>query len=135
MKVNIAHFSKRSTFGGWINFAVFKARTQTGSEAGNRGLLNRLTASARNAGYKIDHAALVYRQGGRIRYYGSRKAVNNLLRCGVPDWTGTIEYEPGGPLQPGLQKRLSLPAGMTSFRRTALCSCACPPAFLQGKMS
>ncbi|MFO7760594.1 MAG: hypothetical protein R6V20_03155 [Desulfobia sp.] len=135
MKVKIAHFSKRSTFGGWINFSVFKARTQTGSEAGNRKLLARLTAGARNAGYKIDHAALVYRQEGRIRYYGSRKAVNYLLRCGVPDWTDTIEYEPGNPLQPGLLKKFGLPAGMTAFRRTALCSCAGPPAFLQGKMS
>ncbi|MFP3983713.1 MAG: hypothetical protein ACLFV2_08510 [Desulfurivibrionaceae bacterium] len=135
MKVNIAHLSDRSTFGGWINFAVFNARTQSGSEAGNRELLRELTAGARKAGYKIDHAALVYRQEGRIRYYGSKKAVNYLLRYGVPRWNGTLDYKPDCTLQPGPLKKFSLPACKTAFRRTALLSHTCPPALLQRKMS
>ncbi len=91
MKVHLAHLSERKILGGWTDFAVFNARTQTGTEDKNRELLGKLTETARSAGYKIDHAALAFRQNGRLRYYGPGNIVDYLSRHGVPRWTGTIE--------------------------------------------
>lgn len=47
MKINLAHLRERSTSGGWINFAVFDAKSSS-SDSGNGALLAQLTAKLGN---------------------------------------------------------------------------------------
>lgn len=91
MRINFAHIRERSTSGGWIDFAVFDARSKSGSNSGNDDVLADLTYKARAAGYKIDQSALAYRERGRIRFYGSELLVEHLSRVGLPRWTRWIE--------------------------------------------
>ena len=87
MKINMAHLRERSTGGGWINFAVFDARSTTGD---NDGLLYQLTQAARASGLRVDQSALAYKSGGRIQFYGDRNLVNFLSKNWIPQWTHTI---------------------------------------------
>lgn len=91
MKINVAHLRERSTSGGWIDFAVFDARSTTGSERDNAQLLQRLTLKGRAAGLKIDKAALAFEQNGKIVFYGPKDLVKYLQGRGVPQWTHTID--------------------------------------------
>ncbi|HVH13170.1 MAG TPA: hypothetical protein VM759_08965, partial [Longimicrobium sp.] len=70
MNINFAHLRERSTSGGWINFAVFDARSSSGFASDNARLLAQLTARARASGLQIDQSALAYVQNGRIQFYG-----------------------------------------------------------------
>lgn len=88
MRVSLAHLRERSTSGGWIDFAVFGAKSTTGS---NDELLASLTIRARASGLKIDQSALAYIEGGRPKFYGSKPLVDLLSRNGVPKWTHEIE--------------------------------------------
>ena len=60
MKVNFAHIRERAQNGGWINFAVFDARSSSGSRDDNSQLLAQLTAKARGANLRVDQAALAF---------------------------------------------------------------------------
>ncbi|PKN62610.1 MAG: hypothetical protein CVU57_23465 [Deltaproteobacteria bacterium HGW-Deltaproteobacteria-15] len=91
MKINLAHLRERSTSGGYIDFAVFDAKSQAGTDSANGELLWQLTAAARKSGLKIDQSALAYSQNGRIRFYGDKDLVDYLSRRGVPRWTHTID--------------------------------------------
>jgi hypothetical protein len=91
MRINFAHIRERSTSGGWIDFAVFEARSSSGSNQGNAEVLSRLTSKARMAGYKIDQSALAFSEGGRIKFYGTPNLVDYLSKRGVPNWTHYIE--------------------------------------------
>ncbi|MGA4472984.1 hypothetical protein ACPA1H_06675 [Ectopseudomonas chengduensis] len=88
MKINMAHLRERSTGGGWINFAVFDARSTTGD---NDGLLYQLTQAARASGLRVDQSVLAYKSGGRIQFYGDRNLVNFLSKNWIPQWTHTID--------------------------------------------
>lgn len=88
MKVSLAHLRERSTSGGWINFAVFDAKSTNGD---NNSLLRLLTRAARNAGLKVDQSALAYQVNGRVQFYGDSNLVNYLSRSGVSHWTHTID--------------------------------------------
>ena len=88
MRINFAHLRERSTSGGWIDFAVFDAKSTTGS---NDQLLASLTLRARASGLKIDQAALAYTEGGRLMFYGSKPLIDFLSRSGVPRWTHRID--------------------------------------------
>jgi len=88
MRTRLAHLRERSTSGGWIDFAVFDAKSTTGS---NAELLASLTVHARRSGLKVDQAALAYWEGGRVRFYGSKPLVEFLSRSGVPAWTHEID--------------------------------------------
>ena len=88
MKVNMAHLRERSTTGGWINFAVFDAKSTNGN---NDQLLHQLTKSAESAGLRVDQSALVFPSAGRIQFYGSKNLVSYLSKNGVPHWTHTID--------------------------------------------
>ena len=90
MKINLAHLRERSTSGGWINFAVFDAKSSSG-DSGNATLLAQLTARARASGLKVDQSALAYSQNGQIRFYGTKTLVDYLSKSGVPGWTHTID--------------------------------------------
>ena len=91
MQINMAHLRERSTTGSWIDFAVFDAKSTSGTNSANQALLEQLTASARFAGLKIDQAALAYRQGSQMRFFGSKHLVDYLSRRGVPRWTHKID--------------------------------------------
>jgi len=90
MRINYAHLRERSTSGGWINFAVFEARSTSGTASANAEVLARLTNKARAAGHKIDQSALAFQEHGRIKFFGDKKLVEYLSKMGVPSWTHTI---------------------------------------------
>lgn len=87
MRINFAHLRERSTSGGWIDFAVFDARSNSGTETENAQVLANLTRKARGAGHRVDQAALAFREGGRTMFYGTKTLVAYLSRAGVPRWT------------------------------------------------
>lgn len=89
MKINMAHLRERAVGGGWVNFAVFDAKSSAGD---NDSLLFQLTAKARASGLMIDQSALAYSSGGRIRFHGSPKLVDYLAKGWRPVWTHTIDY-------------------------------------------
>lgn len=88
MQVNMAHLRERSTSGGWINFAIFDAKSNTGD---NDGLLYQLTQAARVAGLQVDQSALAYSSGGRIQFYGDKNLVSYLAKGWIPQWTHKID--------------------------------------------
>ncbi|MNJ40998.1 hypothetical protein D3C77_359050 [compost metagenome] len=88
MKIKMAHLRERAANGGWIDFAVFDAKSTNGD---NDGLLYQLTLAARNSGLKIDQSALAYQVGSRVQFFGSRTLVDYLAKMGVPRWTHTID--------------------------------------------
>lgn len=91
MRINYAHLREQSTSGGWINFAVFEARSTSGTDDANSQVLARLTAKARTSGQKIDQSALAFSDHGRIKFFGDKKLVEYLSKAGVPRWTHTID--------------------------------------------
>lgn len=88
MKISLAHLREHSTSGGWINFAVFDAKSTNGD---NNTLLRQLTRAARSAGLKVDQSALAYQVNGRVQFYGDSNLVDYLSRSGVSHWTHTID--------------------------------------------
>jgi hypothetical protein len=91
MKVNLAHLRERARSGGWINFAVFDARSSSGSRDDNARLLAQLTARARNANLQVDQSALAFMSGNRVQFFGSPPLVEYLSASGLPGWTHTID--------------------------------------------
>ena len=91
MRVNLAHLRERSTSGGWINFAVFEARSTSSTNSENSTLLSQLASKARTAGLKVDQSALAFAQHGRIQFYGDQNLVSYLSRSGIPQWTHTVD--------------------------------------------
>ncbi|TSK05147.1 MAG: hypothetical protein FPO08_16725 [Geobacter sp.] len=91
MRINFAHIRERSTSGGYIDFAVFDARSTTGTDSANAEVLADLTTRAKMAGYKIDQSALAFNENGRLKFYGSRNLVDYLSKCGLPQWTHWID--------------------------------------------
>lgn len=91
MRVNFAHIRESSTSGGWIDFAVFDAKSTTSSDADNEELLYQLTARAIASGLKIDQSALAYNENGRVKFYGTPNLVKYLSRSGVPQWTHSVD--------------------------------------------
>ena len=84
----MAHLRERSTTGGWINFAVFDAKSPTGE---NAGLLLKLTTAARANGLKVDQSDLAFQSGGRIQFYGDKDLVSYLSKGWAPHWTHVID--------------------------------------------
>lgn len=91
MKINLAHIRENSTSGGWIDFAVFDAKSTSSSDSVNATLLAQLTAKAQASGLKIDQSALAYNQNGRIQFYGTKNLVDYLSKRGLPQWTHNID--------------------------------------------
>lgn len=91
MKVNLAHLRERARSGGWINFAIFEARSSSGTRDDNARLLAQLTAKARTASLQVDQSALAFMSGGRVQFFGSPPLVEYLSKSGLPGWTHTIE--------------------------------------------
>jgi hypothetical protein len=91
MRINFAHMRERSTNGGWIDFAVFDARSTSRTRTDDAEVLADLTMKARRNGLKVDQSALAYSDGGRLQFYGSRHLVDYLSRGGVPRWTHSMD--------------------------------------------
>lgn len=91
MRVNLAHIREHARSGGWINFAVFEARSSSGSQSDNSRLLAQLTVKGRGANLRIDQAALAFMSGGRLQFFGSPPLVDYLSKSGVPRWTHALD--------------------------------------------
>ena len=91
MQVNFAHLRERAAAGGWIDFAVFEARSTSGNNSDNSTLLSQLASKARAAGLKVDQSVLAFAQHGRIQFYGDQNLVNYLSSSGIPQWTHKID--------------------------------------------
>jgi hypothetical protein len=91
MKIHLAHLRERARSGGWVNFAVFDARSSSGTRSDNARLLAQLTAKARGANLQIDQSALAFSYGGQIQFFGSPPLVDYLSQSGIPGWTHTID--------------------------------------------
>ena len=91
MKIRLAHLSGRARGGGSINYAVFDARSSSGSREDNSRLLAQLTAQAVASNLRVDQSALVYRSGSRNEYFGTPSLVEFLAKAGVSRWTHTLD--------------------------------------------
>lgn len=91
MRINLAHLRERARSGGWVNFAVFDARSSSGTRDDNARLLAQLTAKARGANLRVDQSALAFSSGGRLQFFGSPPLVDFLSESGLPGWTHTID--------------------------------------------
>jgi hypothetical protein len=91
MRIQFAHIRERSTTGGYIDFAVFQANANDGTDSGRADVLRDLTMQARMQGLTIDPSALAYNDHGRTRYYGDRNLVSHLARRGISRWTHYID--------------------------------------------
>ena len=91
MRINFAHVRERAAAGGYVDFAVFDARSSSGSDADNATLLHQLTVAARLLGLKIDQSVLAYNEAGRVRVYGAKTLVDYLARVPFPQWTSFVD--------------------------------------------
>ena len=92
MRINFAHINAPAAAGGSINYAVFDARSTSGTDADNAAVLADLAAKARaTLNLDIDQAALAYREHGRLKFWGTRTLVDHLARIGLPRWTHWID--------------------------------------------
>lgn len=91
MRINFAHLRERARSGGSINFAVFDARSHSGTESDNSALLAELTGMARAQNLRVDQSALAFRSGGRLVYFGTPTLVQYLSRTGIRGWTHYLE--------------------------------------------
>ncbi len=91
MRINLAHLRERAVSGGWVSFAVFDARSSSGTHEDNARLLAQLTTRARASKLQVEQSALAFTSGGRLQYFGSPPLVEYLSRAGIPRWTHTID--------------------------------------------
>jgi hypothetical protein len=91
MRINFAHLREHSSSGGWINFAVFDARSTSGTNTDNAQLLAQLTLRTRASNLRVDQSALAFSSGGRVRFFGSGPLVDFLSKAGVPQWTHHLD--------------------------------------------
>lgn len=91
MRISFAHLRERARAGGWVNFVVFGAQSNSGSREDNAQLLAELTAKARANSLKVDQSALAFRSGGRLQFFGSPPLVDFLSKSGLPGWTHSFD--------------------------------------------
>jgi hypothetical protein len=85
MQINFAHLRDHG-----IDFAVFDADVSSHMNGDREALLADLTWRAQQNGLKVDKAALAYRIGSRIEFYGAPDLVRYLANRGVPHWTHVL---------------------------------------------
>jgi hypothetical protein len=83
--INFAHLNH-----GGINFVVFDADASSGTQQRRSQLLSELTSEARRLGLRVDKAALAYRKGSGVEFWGTPDLVGFLAKTGVPRWTHTL---------------------------------------------
>lgn len=83
MTVRMAHLREQG-----IDFAVFAADAKNHTDVDRSDLLHQLTMCARNAGLKVDKAALQYWRGRRLEFFGAPDLVGFLCSVGgISSWT------------------------------------------------
>jgi hypothetical protein len=92
MKVNFAHIRERAQAGGWINFALFEARSSSGTSSDNESLLAQLTLKVRASRLQVDQSALAFMENGRLQFFGSKPLVEYLSKSGLPRWTHHLDH-------------------------------------------
>ena len=92
MRVNFAHLKHKSAAGD-VSFAVFEARSNSGSDKDNKKLLEDLVKHAQGIGLRVEEAALVFREGERIKFWGNMSLVELLSKGGVPKWTHYFDFQ------------------------------------------
>lgn len=91
-EVQLAHFRQQTATGQFVDFAIFDAKTESGSEEDNLELLNGLILKAIELeNLKIDQAALMFEKNGEVRFYGSNDLVNYISKVGFKKWTHTLK--------------------------------------------
>lgn len=85
MQINFAHLRDQG-----IDFAVFDADATSHMNGDRAALLADLTWRAQQNGLKVDKAALAYRRGSRVEFYGTPDLVRYLANRGVPRWTHVL---------------------------------------------
>jgi hypothetical protein len=93
MKINMAHFRQETSNGDFMDFAIFDAKSESGTESDNLKLLNDLTDNARANKFKVDQAVLFYKEGDELRFYGSTDLAKYLAKVGFPKWTHEIDIQ------------------------------------------
>lgn len=86
MRIEMAHIQEQG-----INFAVFNADATNHTDADREALLRRLVTEARRNRLRVEKAALAFKEGGRIKYFGTPDLVQFLAPRGVPRWTHTLD--------------------------------------------
>ena len=89
----MAHLRQETSNGDFMDFAIFDARSESGSEADNLTLLNELSENARKNNFKVDQAVLVFKIDDEIRFYGSTELAKYLSKVGFPKWTHQIDIK------------------------------------------
>ena len=77
MRVNMAHLREQG-----IDFTVFEAKARSDLDRDRNELLDQLVQASRSQGLKVDKAALAYRHGGRMVFFGTPDLVKFLGRLG-----------------------------------------------------
>ena len=93
MRINFAHMKHPGQDGTAVSFAVFEARSNSGSDADNKKLLENLVEKARGIGLRVERAALVFMEGGRVKFWGNTDLVALLSKGGVPKWTHYFDVQ------------------------------------------
>ncbi len=73
-----------------IDCLVVAADATSKTDSARNQLLAQLTRYARNAGLKVDKAALAFEEFGTIKYYGTRDLVEWLANNWLPSWNRTL---------------------------------------------
>ncbi len=87
----MAHFRQETSNGDFMDFAIFDAKSESGTENDNLKLLNDLSQHARLNKLKVDQAVLVFKVDEQIRFYGSTELAKYLAKVGFPKWTHEID--------------------------------------------
>jgi hypothetical protein len=86
MQIEVAHGRDQG-----IDFFVFNADATSRVNTDRDTLLRKLTQQANRSGLSGQKAALAYREGGRLSFYGTPDLVRYLsARPGTIRWTHTI---------------------------------------------
>ncbi len=89
----MAHFRQETSNEDFMDFAVFDAKSESGSESDNLKLLNDLTDNARLNNLKVDQAVLFFKKDDEVRFYGSTELAKYLSKVGFPKWTHEIDIK------------------------------------------
>lgn len=83
-RIEFAHLRAPSTTGHMVDFAIFHARANVDTDEARQEWLNQLVFAARSIGRNVEAAALVYKDGSRIKWWGDPFAVDYINKRGIP---------------------------------------------------
>lgn len=92
LRIEFAHLRAQATNGQVVDFAIFHAEPTVNSDSARRASLNELVVAARQVGRKVDAAALVYEEGGYIKWWGDNFAVDWINKNGVPSPNHWVQF-------------------------------------------